>query len=127
MKNISISEEVWQALIRRGRSGETVDEILRRILGIHQASEEKPPSKQPTSSRSMMAKVIGDNLLVVFSGGISKAWHMPPRRDRTAIDKVLRSATRFAGKHGASSSHVKRIEKALADAGYYSTRQGRHL
>jgi len=119
MRTIRISEEVWHALVRRGKSGETMDEVLRRILRVGKAADDKPASKEKPSTRTMTAKVIGDKLLVVFGGGVSKDWRMPPRRDRTGVGKVLRSAARFAEKHGASDAQVKRIERALEDAGYY--------
>jgi negative regulator of replication initiation len=120
MRTIRISEDVWQALVRRGKTGDSMNDILRRVLKIDKSHGGKQAATVKDSSRRMRVRVIDDVLIISFDGGPSKDWQMPLRRDGAGIRKVLQSAAKFAEKQGASRAQVKRIEDTVEQAGYYT-------
>lgn len=145
MRSIKISDEVWQALAKQGRFGETEDDVLRRVFKLKQASVVRidgsgsssnallaGPNKRAQSlgrghfaTNRMHAKVYQgktcDNLRVLFHGnGADERWDLP--KDRSAkgeIRAVMNAALAFGEANGASRGQLFAIRKALTDAGYH--------
>jgi negative regulator of replication initiation len=120
MRIIRISETVWKEITRWGKSGETPDDILRRLLNIENKVGKKRGPRPRYNTRKMTAKLFkDDHLYISFRNGPSESFLLPARRDRDSIRKLRGRAIAFAEEYGASLKQVNTIEKTLTEAGYY--------
>ena len=120
MRVIRISEPIWEEISRWGKSGETPDIVLRRLLHIEDKDKKERQPRTAYNIRRISAKVFeDDHLFVGFRNGPSEIFLLPGRDDRDAIKKVRDRAIAFAAEYGASHKQINTIETALTDAGFY--------
>ena len=139
MRVIKISEEVWQKIATHGKFGETEDDVLRRILGLPEATQIYPTrsaaapatshaSKGPSIRRRSFAKqrltsyINRNQLHVEFQDGVSSFWTLPDPKDKNNIRAVLEKALSFAREHGASVGQINAVRKTLTNEGYHLTK-----
>jgi hypothetical protein len=124
MRTIRISEEVWQEIAKKGRFGETVDDVLRRELKIDGAIKEPSAfrTRQRFAKRRMSARVEDGHLLVEFYGGPSNKWSLPSKTDKITMGSVRKQAVKFAEENGATDGQVHAVIKAMTDKGYHLTK-----
>ena len=131
MHKINISDEVWDEIAKRGKFGETEDDVLRRVFGI----EDKPgkATRSFASSRGrgkvryatkrMSTRVEAGQLVVDFEDGVGNRWQLPDRQDKAGIRVIRDEAIKFALENGASDpGQTNAVRKALTDAGYHLTK-----
>jgi len=87
MRQIRISDEVWNAIAERGGFGETEDDVLRRVFDLPAAdasvhsSPRRPQRRRTFATRRMHTPRVDDGQLVVeFQDG--KPWNGPSQRAR---------------------------------------------
>jgi hypothetical protein len=137
MRNIRVSEEVWQSIAAQGKFGETEDDVLRRIFKLPAISayqgaktpagefvEQRPGnvtySPRRTRAQKRMSSFIDANQLhVSFQDGTSRSWTLPSSIDKLAIRTVRDNAVAFARENGATIGQVNAVKKALTDSGYH--------
>jgi negative regulator of replication initiation len=126
MKTIRISEEVWEAMAKIGKFGETPDDVLRKVFNIKNDERgrimrtEKTESVRPGHATTRMSSFIARNRLhVEFATGESDSWELPSISDKAGIRKTRDLAVDFATKQGASLGQVNAVKKTLTDAGYH--------
>ncbi len=125
MKTIRISQEVWEAMVKVGKFGETPDDVLRRVFGItmHEELEaSKPRPLRRLSQQKMSAKIDEGKLIVVFENGRSQSWTLPEVTDKLSIKSIRDQAVAFAADNGATLGQVNAVKKALTEAGYHLTK-----
>ena len=125
MKTIRISDEVWAEIAKRGKFGETEDDVLRRIFSIAGLSLPLPKPKPPRIKKAILRMstfVKNGTLFVEFENGKKNQWGLPAKGDRERIRKVRDIAVEFAQQNSASFGQVNAVKKALTDAGYYVSR-----
>ncbi|MGA2525330.1 MAG: hypothetical protein ABSF79_01740 [Smithellaceae bacterium] len=128
MRTIRISEEVWNEIAKKGKFGETPNDVLRRIFNL--TSEVANPNvlfhkNRPLdrAKRRMSARVTDDGYLMIsFLGGQSNKWKLPSKSDKDGIRKVKKLAVEFAEKNEASTGQVNAVIKAMTDAEYWTTK-----
>jgi hypothetical protein len=140
MKKIEISDEVWQAIAKRGKFGETEEDVLRRVFELPPVTEVDTRS----SGRSATVRSTGvprrsfatvrmhagvhragseEHLVVSFHDGKEQRYPLPSKDDKDAIRSVRDEAVAFALSHGASNpGQTNAVRKALTDAGYFVSR-----
>lgn len=130
MRAIRITEEVWKEIARRGKFGETEDDVLRRVFRI----EHKPgESSAPTTDRHtghrgryatvrMHSGVKNGQLVVSFESGAERRWDLPDRSQKERIRKIRSEALDFARQSGATQGQGYAVLKALTEAGYHITK-----
>lgn len=122
MKTIRISDEVWEEIAKRGKFGETEDNVLRRVFGL---DKREPVSRVIGHTRRhfatvrMTARAVGRELQVEFESGARNKWVLPDRSDKVAIRSVRDAAVEFASQNGATPGQVNAVKKALTEAGYH--------
>src|SRR5438094_456036 len=117
MRTIRISSEVWDAMSRVGKFGETPDDVLRRVFQIDSKSKRSQGDRGPRMATDRMsARVERQELRVEFSGGASSSWTLPKRDDKASIRRVRDTAVEFARKQGATHGQRNAVRKALTDA-----------
>lgn len=120
MKTIRISDEVWNEIAKKGKFGETPDDVLRRVFKIiEEPSSELKPSRNRYATKRMSSKVVDGYLLVAFADGASNKWALPPKEDKLGIRKVRSDAIEFAERNGATQGQVDAVIKALTSTGYH--------
>ena len=121
MKTIRISQDVWDAMAKVGKFGETPDDVLRRVFSIdqHQPEAQPPRPLQRYSERRMSAKVENNELIVGFENGKSDNWGLPDKSDKASIKLIRDLAVAFATDNGASIGQINAVKKALTEAGYH--------
>ena len=80
MKTIRISDEVWDEIAKRGKFGETEDDVLRRIFSIAGPSLPLPkpiPSRIKKAILRMSTFVRSGTLFVEFENGRKNQWGLP--------------------------------------------------
>jgi len=117
MKTVRISEDVWDAIAAKGKFGETVDDVLRRELGIKIKNAPAPQARQRLATNRMTTRIEGNVLLVEFADGASQQWKLPMKSEREAIRRVRREALDFAKSHDANTWTVQCRDKTTTDAG----------
>ncbi len=122
MRTIRISSEVWEAIAKVGKFGETPDHVLRKVFEIDGASRSAGFRKQRIATKRMSSKVTGQEFTVTFSDGASKSWALPRRDDKAGIRRARDTAVKFAKENGASTGQVYAVMKALTEAGYHLTK-----
>ena len=89
MRNIKISDEVWQAIAAKGKFGETEDDVLRRVFGIREQSAQQAHTRHlPASTNKMSAHIRDGTLVVKFADGGTREWGLPARTDKLSIRRV---------------------------------------
>jgi hypothetical protein len=141
MRTIRISEEVWNEIAKRGKFGETEEEVLRRVFGLSEAEkivsnknlfrELRGEDMKEYSGRSFIrsprkaklvlsSRVTGGKLAVEFPEiRKSQEWELPVKSNKEGIRRVLEEALYFGEKHGATDGQLKAIRKALTENGYH--------
>ena len=126
MRTVRISEEVWESIAQRGKFGETVDDVLRRLLNLGPPNSEvqrKERRRIPSrASQKMSARVHNGMLTVSFEDGGRENWTLPARTDIAGIKRLTREAMEFAEQHKASEGQLHAVRKALTDAEYWVTK-----
>jgi hypothetical protein len=130
MPRVLISNDVWNAIAEHGKFGQTVDDVLRKILNLPGARSEVPSTEgrrgrgnRRLAMTAMSARVERGEFVVEFSGGGRKSWNLPTRSDKQRIRAVLTDAIKFALSQGASNpGQTNAVRKALTDAGYHLTK-----
>jgi hypothetical protein len=134
MTTIRISQEVWDEIAKRGKFGETPDDVLRRVFDLNgtrsgiASSQTAPSGSRVRSSRPryakerMSARVDGGNLVVEFYHGPANRWALPAKSDKPGIAAVRRKAVEFAENNGATVGQVHAVVKAMTEAGYHVTK-----
>ena len=140
MGKIWVSDAVWEEIAKRGKFGETEDDVLRRVFGIEEAGFRKEDNRRQSGSssaaprpryatRRMHAGVHRapgtqhEYLLVSFHSGPDKQWELPDRSDKTGIRTVRDEAVKFALENGASDpGQTTAVMKALTSASYHLTK-----
>jgi negative regulator of replication initiation len=120
MRTIRISDEVWDEIAKRGKFGETPDDVLRRVFKISQGDEQIKPRRVKVADRPMRSSVIAEQLTVLFKDdGTSKSWPLPPKDNKQEIRRVRDEAVEFAISQGATDGQVGAVKKALTSNGYH--------
>lgn len=131
MRNVKISDAVWEEIAKLGRFGETEDDVLRRVFGIENVlSETTSPSASRRgrgnvryATKRMSARVEVGHLVVTFEDGVRDRWKLPDRQDKAAIRAIRDEAVKFALENDASDpGQTNAVRKALTDAGYHLTK-----
>ncbi|MBW6486678.1 MAG: hypothetical protein K0B01_11080 [Syntrophobacterales bacterium] len=125
MKTIRISDEVWNEIAKRGKFGETEDDVLRRVFTIACPSPRTPRPMPPRVKKAifrMSTFVRSGTLFVEFENGRKNQWALPDQRDKDGIRKVRDAAVDFAQQNSASRGQMNAVKKVLTDAGYYVSR-----
>ena len=138
MRNIRISDEVWNEIANQGKFGETEDDVLRRIFKLPEVSNVRSggsgdfahvPRIRREYKRSpnkttcpLSARVEGGRLLVEFHNGKAENWDLPPKVDKRTIRNVRDQAVEFAKMNDATKGQQYAVMKALTDAGYHLTK-----
>lgn len=117
MKTIRISNEVWNAIAKRGKFGETPDDVLRRVFRIN--SVRKANMHRRVAIRKLSANVVNGMLSVAFTDGPSKKWQLPHKDNKREIRIVRDKALAFAEQQGATEGQLKAVIKAMTNAGFY--------
>lgn len=122
MKTIRISEDVWDAMAKIGKFGETPDDVLRKVFKID-TPQPAQKNKRPRYAINKMSSGIARGMLYVeFKSGESDSWKLPDKTDKLAIREVRDKAVAFAEENGASLGQVNAVKKALTDGGYHLTK-----
>ncbi|NGZ95561.1 MAG: hypothetical protein CV089_05420 [Nitrospira sp. WS110] len=138
MRTIEVSDPVWAQIAKRGKFGETEDDVLRRVFDIPKDSSslgeilsslpKGTRRRTPSSSRRTIARqrmscnVDGNQLYVSFPGGPDRTWKLPHHSDKAILRKVRDEAVPFAREIGATLGQVNAVKKALTDNGYHLTK-----
>ena len=132
MRDISISDEVWEEIAKQGKFGETEDDVLRRVFDIqgHVEMRLTPPRprkpRQHYATRRMHSGVHGvpgshrEQLLVSFADGPEKRWDLPDHSEKGELRRIRKEAVDFALANGASKpGQTNAVLKGLTDGGYH--------
>ncbi len=119
MRNIKISDEVWQAIAAKGKFGETEDDVLRRVFGIREQSAQQAHTRHLPATNKMSAHIRDGTLVVKFADGGTREWGLPARTDKLSIRRVRDDAVDFAVSRGATLGQKNAVMKALTEAGYH--------
>ncbi len=132
MRTVRISEEVWDEIAKRGKFGESVDDVLRRVFGLTSALPDTKPDKtvrvprhgtrRNKATNRMSSHVLRGLLIVEFASGHRREFKLPQVTDKQGIRSVRDEACAFAEDHEATLGQVNAVKKALTDAGYYVSR-----
>ena len=130
MKRIVMSEDVWAEIARRGKFGETEDDVLRRVFNLSPVPAPRrltggsPPGRGSLryASKVMRPRVQGGQLSVEFEDGMKHSWQLPSKNDKEAIRKVREAAVKFATQNGGTRGQAFAVMKALTEAGYHLTK-----
>ncbi len=119
MRTIRISGEVWEALAKVGRFGETPDQVLRRVFQVGGTSRTASFQKRRIATKRMTREVNGGKFTVEFADGASRSWSLPEKNDKAGIRRVRDAAIKFARENGATEGQVAAVMKGLTEAGYH--------
>ena len=127
MKTVKISDEVWNEIAKKGKFGETEDDVLRRIFDLKVEAQKNltPParsSRQRIATKRLSSKVENGKLYVEFADGDSREWTLPSKNDKSAIREITYEAMKFAQKHGATHGQILAVRKCLTNNGYHLTK-----
>jgi len=119
MRTIRISTEVWDAIAKVGKFGETPDHVLRRVFKVEGKARSSGLQKRRIATTKMSREVNGQEFTVRFADGTSKSWSLPKREDKAGIRRVRDAAVKFATGNGATDGQVHAVMKGLTEAGYH--------
>lgn len=128
MRNIKISEEVWQAIAAKGKFGETENDVLERFFKIQRDpykfnfDQKMPPTRKKIADKRMSTFVKDKTIHISFQDGNSFKWTLPNPSDKQRISVIRQDAINFARLNGASFGQEQAVKKALTDAGYWLTK-----
>lgn len=133
MRTIRVSEEVWQAIAKRGKFAETEDDVLRRIFELPPnptAEDSKTPSeihggrlpRRSIATQRLSSNISNNQLQIIFQNGISRSWTLPPRNDKSSIRAVRDKAVAFAKENKATIGQINAVKKTLTENGYHLTK-----
>lgn len=142
MREIIVSEAVWQQIAERGRFGETEEDVLRRVFSLapaeRGASNSSESTTVPTNGRGassqtrrprkkrairrMSPYIERNQLHVEIESGPQRSWPLPPRSDKLQLRKVRDEAVEFVKQHGATIGQINAVKKALTENGYHLTK-----
>ena len=118
-RTIRVSQPVWEAISKRGRFGESADDVLRRVLRIDTGPRPVGKMRKREASYRMTAKIESSQLLVQFASGPSRTWPLPSKSDKSGIRSTRDEAVAFAQANGATLGQVNAVKKALTANGYH--------
>jgi len=123
MPTIKISEEVYEEIAKRGKFGETVDDVLRREFGLVAGAQPRRQGRVRHAVRRMRPTVKGERsgrvLEIEFNGGATNRFPLPPVEERESFRAVLKQAIDWAKSEGAAPGQLNWIRKVCNEAGYY--------
>jgi len=145
MRMVRISEEVWAEIAKRGKFGETEDDVLRREFKLPAAgtsteirtsdvaqrgasrndvgvavTHARGVRRRSSYATTRMSSYVNSGMLHVgFEGGREQSWPLPDRNDKLAIRQVRDQAVDFARRNGATLGQENAVKKALTDSGYH--------
>ena len=120
MRTIRISDEVWNAIAKEGKFGETPDDVLRRVFKIRGRARQRSSPRMRIATRPMSAQVVEEELVVRFKDdGNSRSWPLPRKDNKAEIRRVRDAAVQFASSNGATEGQVGAVKKALTSEGYH--------
>jgi len=127
MRTIRISDEVWGEIAKKGKFGETPDDVLKRVFGIDtRPTDNQPPSQSfifhqraRKATVTMSSKVENGRLIVKFHKGQSKEWPISKNDTVQKIREVRKEACDFAKLNGATFGQIMAVKKAFTNAGIY--------
>lgn len=140
MHRVEITDDVWNAIARRGKFGESVDDVLRREFRLPSLANKEAGLARGTATRTivshprargglarrrriaterMSSYVLDRNLVIDFQGGARKSFRLPERADKAVLRQVRDQAVDFARANGASYGQEMAVKKALTEAGYH--------
>jgi len=124
MRTIRVSEDVWNEIAKRGKFGETSDDVLRQVFGIDRTKEPgKILSPRRRVATQRLSPAVKDGRFSVrFDRGPEREWKLPPRADKQSVRKITYEAMEFAKKNGATEGQILAVRKALTNAGYHLTK-----
>jgi hypothetical protein len=124
MKSIRISDEVWAEIARRGKFGETEEDVLRRIFGLSEGNSEEIIFSKSSQTRGhyatdrLSAGISGNKYVLKFASGQKKEIILPDRSDREGIKKLTDEAIKFVRDAGGTIGQINAARKGLTDHGF---------
>lgn len=124
MKMIRISDEVWAEIARRGKFGETEEDVLRRVFGLSEEKTEDTMYKNNLKLRTRQAtdrlspEINGNKYLLKFASGPMKEFTLPDRTDRAGIKLLTDQVIKFVRDSGGTIGQINHSRKCLTDHGY---------
>jgi len=127
MKIIKISDEVWQEIAKRGKFGETEDDVLKRSYGLSIIDNNNNRignfnSCKKYATKRLSSRIQEDMLCLEFQDGISDCWILPSKINVDEIKEVRDKAVSFVKENGATIGQINAVKKTLTEAGYYVSR-----
>jgi hypothetical protein len=132
MHTIRISDSVWAEIVKRGKFGETTDDVLRRVFKLPSADPStrvevaggrRGRGNHRLATKLMRASAVEGKLIVEFDDGPSNSWPLPDKSDKEGIRTIRERAVAFALKNGATDpGQTNAVRKALTDGGYFVSR-----
>ena len=130
MKTVRLSQDVWNEIAKRGKFGESEDDVLRRTFGIKPSALSRVNGRPTVDSAKdrMHSKVYDEGtpkayLKVGFQSGSEQHFKLPQdKTDKRAIRNTLSNALLFGKRNGASRGQLFAIRKALTEMGYHLTK-----
>lgn len=138
-RTVTISGEVYDYIAERGRFGESVDDVLRRIFSIDgevpstdgqpsvgrrpnvQRKPVRSTSRQRLAQRRLSARLADGFLVLAFVSGPEERWRLPGKDAHDEIARLSIEAQAWAESNGATYGQQKAVHKALTEGGYYNT------
>jgi predicted CopG family antitoxin len=120
MRTVHISDEVWNEIANKGRVGETLDDVLRRLLKIKvdRRTQMLVAMRKRYGTQSVSARVESGKLIVHFENGPRREWPLPPKTAKAALRTVTYQTIDFARHNGATEAQILAVRRSLSDAGY---------
>ncbi len=132
MRTVKISDAVWAAIAERGKFGETVDDVLRRVFDLPSGDDAERTQIQSGrqgrgnrrhATKRMSPRIEGGRLVVKFDDGTANSWELPHRSDKEHIKRLHEDAAAFVRENGGTDpGQTNAVRKALTDAGFYISR-----
>jgi hypothetical protein len=129
LRSVQVSEEVYEVIAENGKFGESVDDVLRRLLGVPDGPAQSKPftvtprrrasrTRPRLSERTLSSRVEGGQLLLAVEGE-EISWDLPARHEIERIRTITYEALDWAEERGATIGQLKAVRKALSEAGYF--------
>jgi hypothetical protein len=118
MRTIRISDEVWNEIAKRGKFGETPDDVFKRIFEIPHNIK----TRQRYARRRMSSRIKDGLLKIEFQDGPSNKWSISKGDNVNRIREVRKQALEFAKENKATDGQRQAVRNAFTDAGIYVTK-----